>query len=339
MTDINTQHQKKRIPNQRCWLLFFYSLPSKPVGNRMKVWRMLTKAGAVPFKGSGYLLPFSDDHYEIFQWLVSSIAAMQGDAAFVKVETIETMKDSEVIALFNECRAKDYLDLEKKMDQLERKLSGLRRGANTMNGKKIQEELNKFVKEFQQIGKIDFFSSDERKTLEERLDILAKEFEGLTGADGTIQPVEIEARQVADYQRKLWVTRKKPFIDRMASAWLIKRFIDNHAEFGFIDENDLEVQIKGSIGFDTMGGEFTHVGGMSTFEVLIAAFRLKDKALASIAEIIHQLDLHDEKFNNPAAEGLREILEGVRKTAKDDHEALQKGMSVIDMLYASKVSD
>lgn len=332
---MNSKRHKDSI-DDHCWLLFFYSVPSKPVGNRMKIWRMLTKAGAVQFKGAGYLLPFSDDHYEFFQWLVSSVAAMQGEAAFVKIEKIETMKDNEIIQLFNQQRAKDYVELEKKLDELERKIGNVRKGAGTMSDKKIEEELNRLVKEFQQTGGIDFFFSDARKELEKRLKIIANEFAGLTGADKQRLSVEIAQRRIADYQGKLWVTRKKPFIDRMASAWLIKRFIDKDAAFGFVAEDDLESLGKDTIAYDIMGGEFTHLGDMSTFEVLLKTFRLKDKALGIIAEIIHQLDLNDEKFKNPAAEGLREILEGVRRTAKDDNEALEKGMSIMEMLYASK---
>jgi len=142
-------------------------------------------------------------------------------------------------------------------------------------------------------------------------------------------------RRAADYQGKRWVTRKRPFIDRIASAWLIKGFIDKKAVFGFIDESEIEGLDKDTIAFDMVGGEFTHVGDMSTFEVLLKSFGLKGKALGVVAEIVHQLDLQDEKYRNPAAEGLREILDGIRKTVKDDHEALEKGMSIFEMLYAA----
>lgn len=300
---------------------------------------MLTRAGAVQFKGAGYLLPYNDDHYEFFQWLVSSVAAVQGEAAFVKIEKIETMKDGEIIQMFNRLRAKDYLNCDKKLDELEKRFGGIRNGNNTMNGKKIEGEFNRLVKEFHEIGKVDFFHSDARNKCEGRMKILADELAGLTATNKQVQPSEIPLKQIADFQGKQWVTRKRPFVDRMASAWLIKRFIDRNAVFGFVDEEELESLGKDTISYDIMGGEFTHVGDKCTFEVLLKAFRLTDKALAIIAEIIHQLDLNDEKFKNPAAEGLREILEGVRRTARDDHDALQKGMSIMEMFYASKASN
>ncbi|MBI2353444.1 MAG: chromate resistance protein [Deltaproteobacteria bacterium] len=333
---MTTPKRQKDSHNYHGWLLYFYSVPSKPVNSRMKIWRMLTKAGAVQFKGAGYLLPFSDDHYELFQWLVSSAAAMGGEASFVKIERIETMKDSEIIQMFNQHRAKDYLDINKKLDELERGIGGIKKGTGMMGDNEIEDELHKVAKEFQEIGKIDFFLSDARKEHESRFNRLTSEFTELTGAGKQRRSLEIAPRRIADYQGKRWVTRKRPFVDRMASAWLLKRFIDKDAAFGFVDEDDLESLDKDTIAYDVMGGEFTHVGDMSTFEVLLKAFRLKDKVLGIIAEIIHQLDLNDEKYRNPAADGLREILEGVRKTARDDNEALEKGMGIMEMLYASK---
>ena len=196
--------------------------------------------------------------------------------------------------------------------------------------------MNKFAKEFQDVGKIDFFFSKGRKEMEKRLSAIASEIAGMTRSEYGKQAVEVVRREAADYQGKIWVTRKKPFIDRFASAWLIKRFIDKSATFGFIEDIEIEGLSKETVAYDMVGGEFTHVGDLSTFEVLIKSFGLKGKALGTMAEIVHQLDLQDEKYKNPAAEGLREILDGIRKTVKNDHEALGKGMSIFEMLYASK---
>ncbi|WP_188055261.1 chromate resistance protein ChrB domain-containing protein [Oryzomonas rubra] len=317
------------------WLLFFYSAPSKPVSNRMRIWRMLVKAGAIQFKGSAYILPSSDDHYELFQWLVSSVAATQGEAAFVRVAGIETMKDAEIVGLFDQQREKEYLDLGNRLDAFQNRVGGVGKEAGTMDNKKIEEELNRFVKEFQDMGKIDFFCSKGRKELDKRLKALGNEIASRSRAESAQHAAEIVRRRAADYQGKRWVTRKRPFIDRMASAWLIQRFIDRKAAFGFIDESDVEGLDRDAIVFDMVGGEFTHVGELCTFEVLFKSFGLKDKALGVMSEIVHQLDLQDDKYRNPAAEGLREILDGIRKTVKDDHEALEKGMSIFEMFYAA----
>lgn len=336
MTTTKRSRRQYDFRTERGWLLFFYSVPSKPVSSRMKIWRMLAKAGAVSLKGAVYVLPYSDDHYELCQWLFASVTAVQGEAAFVWIDRIETMKDDEIIAMFNQQRAKDYLGLEKKLDELERKVGTIRKGAGTMSGRKIEEELNRLVNEFQQAGGIDFFFSDARKVMEERMKAIASEIAALSRARPGEPVVEIAQRRVADYQGKLWVTRKRPFVDRMASAWLIRNFIDREAMFGFVEESEVDGLGKDTVSFDIRGGEFTHVGDMSTFEVLLKAFGLREKSLGVMAEIVHQVDLKDDKFSNPAAEGLREILEGIRRTSRDDQYALEKGIGIMEMLYASK---
>lgn len=317
------------------WLLFFYSIPSKPVSNRMKIWRMLVKAGAVQFKGSVYILPASDDHYELFQWLVSSAAGLKGEAAFVRVSEVETMKDAEIVRLFDQQRDKDYLDMGMRLDELEKKIGSINKGTDTRSYKKIKDEAGRIAKDFQDIAKIDFFISKGQKELERRLKTIASEIVGMVQGESVAPALEITKRHATVYQGKTWVTRKRPFIDRIASAWLIKRFIDKKAAFSFIDESEIEGLDKDSIAYDMVGAEFTHVGDMCTFEVLLKSFGLKDKALGILAEIVHQLDLQDEKYRQPAAEGLREILDGIRRTVNDDHEALDKGMNIFEMLYVA----
>jgi len=152
----------------------------------------------------------------------------------------------------------------------------------------------------------------------------------------TIDDIKYNLKEIDDYQDKTWATRKKPFVDRFASAWLIKKFIDKNASFTFIDEKDLENMSKDVIPFDIRGGRFTHEGDLCTFEVLTKSFNLKDKTLRKIAEIVHELDMKDEKFRTPEAKGIEDILSGIRKTVKDDHEALRKGMTIFELLYVSK---
>ena len=137
-----------------------------------------------------------------------------------------------------------------------------------------------------------------------------------------------EIDKIEEYQDKTWATRKRPFVDRFASAWLIKKFIDENASFVFIDENNLDKMDKDVIPFDIRGGRFTHAGDLCTFEVLMKSFSLKDKTLRKIAEIVHELDVKDDKFSNPEAKGIEDILSGIRKTAKDDNESLGKGIAI-----------
>lgn len=331
-------HQKSNKDNRthKGWLLFFYSVPSKPVNARMKIWRRLAKAGAVQLKSAVYILPYNEEHYELCQWLVSEVISMKGDGSFVSVKKIETMKDDDIIAVFNNQREQDYRIIEKSLDEIERKTSSVRKGAGMQGGKSLADQLNKHLREFEEIRKTDFFKSKKGIALKKKFDVLLKEIKGLTVSNFRQAP-EVSPRHIEDYQIKTWATRKKPFVDRMASAWLIKRFVDKKAAFAFIDEKDIETLGKDTVAFDVRGGEFTHAGDMCTFETLVRTFAIKDKAAKKIAELVHELDMKDSKYNVPEAKGIEDILSGIRKTAKSDTEILEKGMDVFEMLYASKV--
>ena len=317
------------------WLLFFYSVPSKPVSNRMKVWRKLIKAGAVQLKGSVYILPDTEEHYEFLQWLVTEIFGMKGEGAFVRIDKIETITNSEIISLFNEQRGSDYRNIGKSVDDLERRLGSIQKGAGGQNTKVISEQFDKLVREFDGVTAVDFFHSSVGKSLSERIDNVKAQIKVLSGAEAKNErPLQI--RDIAKYQGRVWVTRKKPFIDRMASAWLVRKFIDRKAVFDFIDEKEIAHLEKNSSAFDIRGGEFTHSGDMCTFEVLIKAFALKDKILRKMAEIVHDLDMKDDKYKAVEAKGLEDILSGIRKSAKDDGDALEKGIAMFEMIYVAK---
>jgi len=332
-------HNKSKTTKQKDpqWLLFFYSVPSKPVSNRMRIWRRLAKAGAVQMKGAVYILPFNDEHYEFLQWLVSEIGEMKGEAAVVSIEKIDTMKDAEIVASFDQQRSGDYKVLRKSFDDLGRRLSSIQKGVKPQNVKGISDQLAKLQKEFDGIKRIDFFSSREGAALAETIKRIQTDLRSVSGAETRQErPAALTLRSTADYQGRTWITRKRPFIDRMASAWLIKRFIDSDAAFDFIDEKDMDTIDKSLVTFDIRRGEFTHHGDMCTFEVIMRSFSLKDKTLKKMAEIIHDLDMKDDKYGAAEAKGLENILEGIRRTAKNDRDALEKGMALFEMLYASK---
>ncbi len=321
------------------WILFFYAVPSTPVSNRMKVWRKLMKAGAMPLKGAVYIMPFTHEHYEFLQWLVAEVSAMKGEAALVSIEKVDTIKDSEIVNLFNQARINDYLAVEKEVEAFIRKLHDIKKGGQGQDQKGLSGHLDKIFKSFAETRKIDFFNSPEGGALHEKLGRIKDELNSLMGAKANIdRPSTITRKSTAVYQGRVWVTRKRPFVDRMASAWLIKRYIDSEALFEFIEESEMDDIAPAAIVFDMGGGEFTHQGDLCTFEVLIKAFGLKDRGLKQIAEIVHDLDVKDEKYHSPEAAGLEGILSGIRKSAGQDSEALSQGMQVFEMLYVSKNS-
>lgn len=317
------------------WLLFFYSVPAKPTANRMRVWRRLIKAGAAPLKGSVYVLPYTDEHHELLQWLVSEVSSMKGEAAFVKAAGIETMTDAEVAALFDRQKEEAYRALGKRLDDVQRRLNAVRVSSGSLNDKALSAALDKCTREFEEIKGTDFFSSGAGVETGKRITALAAELAELSGG-GTERSAGVAPRKAGDYRGRTWVTRKRPFVDRMASAWLVRRFIDKDAAFAFVEESEAGGLPPGPVTYDVRGGEFTHVGDLCTFEVLIKSFGLKDKALKSVAGLVHELDVKDARYGAPEARGVEEILAGIRKTAADDKDALEKGMAVFEMLYASK---
>jgi len=321
---------------QNGWLLIFYTVPSHPVSNRMKIWRKLARSGAVQLKGAVYILPHNEEHYELCEWLVSEVASMGGDGTFVKAPEVETMTKSEIIALFNGQRENDYRDIEKKVEELDRKISAVRKGGRGQNIKTLSEQLKRDKKEFEDVRRVDFFASKHGEALQKRIKTMEDEVKGMSTPPIKELTTALTPKRSGEYQGKTWVTRKKPFVDRMASAWLIRRFIDAGAAFRFIEEKELGSLDGQSPTFDIRGAEFTHQGDLCTFEVLVKSFGIKDRGVKRIAEVVHDLDVKDEKYNNPETSGVEEILTGIRKTENSDAEALEKGMAVFDMLYASK---
>jgi hypothetical protein len=317
------------------WLLIFYSVPSHPVSNRMKIWRKLAKAGAVQLKGAVYILPATEEHEEIFEWLIGEVKSMGGDGAFVKSAEIKTMNDADIRELFIRQSGQEYRGLEKKLDVLERKVQSIRKGTKSGEGGSLADQLSKHAREFDEIAKRDFFSSPSGAAMKKRIHAIESGLKGVARKSPE-ETASIRMRRRADYQGRIWVTRKHPFVDRMASAWLIKQFIDPKASFTFIDERELSGLGDKAVAFDVRGGEFTHIGDLCTFEVLVRSFGVRDRAVRKIAEIVHDLDVKDEKYGKPEAAGVEEILSGIRKTAKSDADALERGMAAFEMLYQSK---
>ena len=305
----------------------------------MKVWRRLSKAGAVQIKGAAYILPMNEDHYEFFQWLVSEVSSMGGEAAFTRVEGLDSMKDQEIRDIFTARKDEDYQPIGKALEDLEAKAESIKKGSGSQGLKALSAQVAKLSKRHEEALKTDFFSSKSGAALRSRLNAIKSIAKGLSSTAPESRPAVVLLRKFADFQGRIWVSRRRPFVDRMASAWLIRRFIDRKAVFSFRDEKDMAAAEKDQITFDVSGGIFTHVGDLCTLEVLVKAFGLKDKAVRKIAEIVHELDVKDDKYRNAESAGLEEILSGLRKAVKDDNDLLEKGISVFEMLYLSKAGE
>ncbi|MDP3181305.1 MAG: chromate resistance protein [Desulfobaccales bacterium] len=301
----------------------------------MKVWRRLIKMGAASFKGSVYILPYSEDHLEALHWLTGEVASLGGEAAFVKVGRIESLDDEKIKALFKAQRENEYTPIEAPLEALEVQLSSLEQQEDPKGLDKVKVTFQKMLKDYRVIQAIDFFHSPKGSGLQERLERFEERFKKLTAQPQVERPKLAGPKKKDDYQDRVWVTRKTPFVDRMASAWLIRRFIDPKARFEFLEKEKVIAEIPNAVSFDVPGGDFSHQQDRCTFEVLLETFSLRGKTLRKMAEVVHELDLKDGKFLNPQVSGVESILLGIRKTAADDRDALEEGIKVFERLYAA----
>jgi len=299
------------------WLLLLLSLPPRPSSLRVRAWRRLKTLGAVALKSGAYLLPFSPDRYEQFQWLAQEVQKDRGEATLLKVDRVENMKQPEVVRLFHEARNTDYASLTDRY----RKLGPAKRP-------RAAEELARLSRELDRLADIDFFEAPGRQQALRAREAAERR---VTGLPKTVaRPAG--RLDMETLQGRRWATRPRPHVDRIASAWLIKRFLDPAAEFLFAGADELPAD---AIPFDMAGVEFGHQGDDCTFETLLHRSGLRDRRLAAIAEIVHEADLRDGKFQREEARGLDLVLRGLLAAIKDDHEALAQGLTLFDGLYST----
>ncbi len=271
----------------------------------------------MPLRSSAYLLPDSPDRYEQFQWLAQEIQRDGGEATLLRVDRIENMQQPDVVRLFQEARNQDYAALAERYRKL---LKGRR--------PRLAEELARLAREMGRITEIDFFEAPGRREVERAREAVEERTAlGRARPAGAAPPLDLAA-----LKGRRWVTRPRPHVDRIASAWLIKRFVDPEAEFVFAPPD----QIPGdAIPFDMAGVDFGHQGEDCTFETLLRRTGLRDRKLAILAEIVHEADIKDQKFAREEARGIDLALRALLSAIKDDHEALAHGMTLFDGLYAT----
>ncbi len=257
---------------------------------------------------------------------------MNGEATFVKVSNIENLKDKDVIKLFNKERDADYEIIINKCYKFSKKvISASKQGRK--NQLKLSNKLKLIVNQLNILKEIDYFKSPLSKKAQNVCNTCMKDISQLLNkvTDSVDKNIEEKERlKKNDYQGKKWVTRKRPHIDRISTAWLIKRFIDPKAKFVFVREDTKKIN---GIPFDMYHGEFSHHGDNCTFETMLKRFNIKNKAIKNIAEIVHDIDLNDEKFGRNEAKGIDSVVRGLRENFKNDQEVLEKGFEVFEALY------
>ena len=298
-------------PAEFRWLLLFHQIPPKPAYLRVKAWRRLQAIGAVALKNTVYALPNSPDALEDLQWLRREIVESGGEASIVEARLLDGITDGDAKALFIAARDGDYAELVEETRLLDADADDAR------------AKLSKLRRRFEDIRRIDFFGSEGREVADGMLGELERK---LGGEKMSAIPGQ------NDLQERVWVTRRGVQVDRIASAWLIRRFIDPKARFKFVAPQGY-APLPGELRFDTYDGEFTHEGDRCTFEVLALRFARDDAALAAIAEIVHDIDLKDSKFDRPEAAGLALAFAGISSGEATDEARLEKGAALLDGLY------
>jgi hypothetical protein len=310
------------------WLLLIHQIPPKPAYLRVKVWRRLQRLGAVPLKNAVYLLPRSESAQEDFQWVRQEIVEGGGEAFVCEARFVEGLSDPQIEALFQDAREADLAEIAREAERLAEGLSD--RIGDEDGRAQAEAEVLRLQRRFDEVSAIDFFGAPGREALEALLSGLEDRVQrrSLLRASGARAPLP-----GVEFRGRVWVTRRSIHVDRIASAWLIRRFIDLEAEFRFVAATGY-LPGPGELRFDMFEAEFTHEGDRCTFEVLLERFALVDPALQALAQIVHDIDLKDGKFGLPETPGMDHLIAGIAMAHKDDAVRLERGEAVFADLYS-----
>jgi hypothetical protein len=316
------------------WLVFSYSLPAKSSNPRVALWRRIRRLGAIAIKTGVYILPARDECIEAFQWLAQEVHQAKGDALVIHVEQFEGLSDQQIIELFRTARQQEYAEIETQANDLEHSiyvnLDDTSPPALAIQ-QSIKDAIAKLRKRYNEVLLIDFFDCPEAT-------LVAAQILRLEQALVLKKTTEVATRAIAEYQDRRWVTRPRPFVDRLACAWLIRRFINSNALIRYSLQPEPD-----EVAFDLKDAEFGHQGNLCSFEVMLLKFGLEPFAteqpgssgLRAIAEIVHELDLRDGQSQPPEAAGVEAILRGWLLAGLSDRELETNGYALFDGLYTA----
>jgi hypothetical protein len=316
----------------RSWLLLVHQLPPKPTNLRVRTWRRLQQLGAIAVKQAVYVLPDSPAAREDFEWLKTEIEGSGGEASVFSANSVDAWSDDALVEEFRRSRQESYAALAADIEQvLNRQAAAAKRARRQSSGRAPawKRLLEGFRQRLTAIEAIDFFGSAGRDGV---VALLNRVEQQMSKSSRSPSPRAEDGRADGSaYRNRLWITRPRPGVDRMSSAWLIARFIDSNARFGFAP--DRETVPRDGVAFDMFGVEFSHQGDACTFETLCARFGIDDAAVARVAEIVHDLDLKDGRFGAPEAAAISAVIDGLQLAHADDDTLLAQGMTLFDALY------
>lgn len=310
------------------WLALVVSLPAANATLRMRIWRATKALGCAVLRDGVYLLPAGRGLRQALRMHVEEIKQGGGNAYLLNVANPSVEEKTDFQALFD--RGEEYHKLMVRINEFVSSLGALDAAAG-------RRQLKGLWRDFEALVALDYFPSSGKVETDAMLaQAEAVFFASLAVGEPQAAKGEVQRRDIADYRQRLWATRKHLWVDRMASAWLIRRFIDPEARFLWLDKpEDCPAQ---ALGFDFDGAAFTHVGNRVTFEVLLASFALEsDPALARLGALVHQLDVG----GMPVAEaaGVELVLGGIRQRCPDDDALLADAVKIFDDLYSMYVEE
>lgn len=304
------------------WLLLAHQLPTRPSKARVKTWRRLQQIGAVPAKGSVYVLPNREQCREDFEWMRTEIVALGGEATVFAAEALSG-GDDEIVAALQGARDTDYQVLTREAGRFaaasRAKRASVARSGQPRTVRRLRERLG-------EIERIDFFGAPAGPNAVRAIAALEQKAAGPERAPAGARP-PLDTR---GFQNRRWVTRPRPGVDRMACAWLIRRCIDPRAVFAFVEK-----AAATDVPFDMYAGEFSHEGPLCTFEVLVRRFAIADAAVARVGQIVHDLDMKERRYAPPEAPAVARLIEGLQELHADDHALLQHGIDMFEALGRS----
>ena len=310
------------------WLLLGHQLPTSSSNARVKIWRRLQQIGAVPTRNSVYVLPNTEQCREDFEWIRTEIGALGGEATVFAADAISAGGADDIVTVFRQTREQEYRALKAEIDRLLPAAKG-KRAADSSRQAQVSRVIRALRDRFRSIERIDFFDAPAREATAASLAML----EASTARQRP--PASMGASlDAASFHSRRWVTRPRPGVDRMASAWLIRRFIDPDAAFGFTDRPE-----GPEVPFDMYTGDFSHQGDLCTFEVLAKRFQLTSPAVVRVGRIVHDLDMKDDKYGSPEVPAIGRLVEGLRASHADDAALLKQGMTMFDALARSFESE
>jgi hypothetical protein len=310
------------------WLLLIHQIPPKPNYLRVKIGRRLQRLGAVPIKNSVYILPKTDQTQEDFQWILREIIEGKGEGSICEASFVDGLSNDQIENLFRSARETEYRQIADearrlaKTDSAKKKIDDSRRA-------QIEIDVTRLRRRITEVAALDFFGAPGREAAEGLIGGIEARIQNNKAGKQAVKVPRVDRHNL---NGKTWVTRKGIHVDRMASAWLVRRFVDADARFKFVSPKDYK-PLPDEVRFDMFEAEFTHEGDRCSMEVLVGRVGIDDPALTPIAQIVHDIDLKDSKFGRPETVGIERLIAGIAMAHKEDETRLTRSAIVFDDLY------